>query len=319
VNRWLKIAPGAGHTLAVGDDGVVYLDCQSPVQFALQGVPWKDAALSGFVTTLTVDGRAYQHGKDLYGQDASILVSFPPSVTQWLRAESSMQGVVLQAQNGELYLLGGGGILGGGQNPLTLLTRPPSVSQWADFCAGGYHILGLGNDGQLYAWGRNWEGELGNGNAGADVAQFIPVLLPTGVTKWKTMAAGLMHSLAIGDDCSLYAWGDNSYGQLGLGYPVGQNRPTRVSNVRALCGAPVVFAQGEAAPLDDGSVHVQFTSDLNRAYLVQYSEDLVQWKTALPPVIGTGGTVEWIDDGPPKTDTHPTSQARRLYRLIYAP
>jgi alpha-tubulin suppressor-like RCC1 family protein len=45
---------------------------------------------------------------------------------------------------------------------------------------------------------------------------------------WVAVAAGYQHSLGIRADGSLWAWGDNAYGQLGLGsYPT-QTAPVRV-------------------------------------------------------------------------------------------
>jgi hypothetical protein len=218
----------------------------------------------------------------------------------------------------ELYWFSHPPSLAGPIQPAVKILRPAAVSAWSEFTVGGFHMLLLGNNGQIYSSGRNWEGQLGNGAGGNDVATLVEVLLPPGVTAWKAIAAGYEHSLAIGDDCNLYAWGENSYGQLGIGFNAGQNRPLPTANLRALCGVPVVFAEGQAVPLDDGSIRVQFKSDLNRSYLVQYTEDLAEWKTSFPALTGTGGTLEWIDDGPPKTDAHPTTQSRRLYRLVYA-
>ncbi|MGF2412570.1 T9SS type A sorting domain-containing protein [Ferruginibacter sp.] len=45
---------------------------------------------------------------------------------------------------------------------------------------------------------------------------------------WQTISAGTLHTLAIKNDGSLWAWGDNTYGQLGDGTGVGKNIPVRV-------------------------------------------------------------------------------------------
>ena len=44
----------------------------------------------------------------------------------------------------------------------------------------------------------------------------------------NAIAAGMFHSLAIGNDCSVYVWGDNSAGQLGLPRSPQQPRPVRL-------------------------------------------------------------------------------------------
>ena len=76
---------------------------------------------------------------------------------------------------------------------------------------------------ELYSWGYNVDGQLGNGtttNAGTPVK----VSLPAGVTA-TAAAAGANHSLAVGSDGKLYAWGDNTNGELGNGTTTSLHRP----------------------------------------------------------------------------------------------
>lgn len=131
------------------------------------------------------------------------------------------------------------------------------------------------------------------------------------------IAAGYMHSVAIGNDCSLYTWGADAGGTLGLGLVIQQNRPMRVANVGSLCGTPVIYTQGATDFLPDGSTRLRFSSDLNRLYYIEYSSDLLNWKTILPGVIGNGGVVEWVDSGPPQTESHPRAVANRYYRVMF--
>jgi hypothetical protein len=70
---------------------------------------------------------------------------------------------------------------------------------------------------------------------------------------------------------------------------------------------------------------VEFTTDPGGIYYVQYArtpEELAanpyQAKTALPAVKGTGGSVQWIDNGPPKTESVPVNGAR-FYRVLRSP
>jgi hypothetical protein len=54
------------------------------------------------------------------------------------------------------------------------------------------------------------------------------------------IAGGYAHTVAVRADGSLYAWGDNRYGQLGDGTTVDKSRPTRIGSdsdwVAAACG-----------------------------------------------------------------------------------
>lgn len=73
------------------------------------------------------------------------------------------------------------------------------------------HGMMLDQKGTLYTWGRNDEGQLGNGTTNIFGE---PQSIGTG---YSAVAAGSRHSLALGIDGSLYAWGDNEFGQLGIG------------------------------------------------------------------------------------------------------
>ena len=80
-----------------------------------------------------------------------------------------------------------------------------------------------------------------------------------------------------------------------------------------------VLAVTRGLRLKDGSFLVEFRSLANRTYSIQYSADMVTWKTAVPAIKGTGTEVQWIDNGPPKTEKRPDREAKRFYRVILKP
>jgi alpha-tubulin suppressor-like RCC1 family protein/uncharacterized protein YjdB len=65
-------------------------------------------------------------------------------------------------------------------------------------------------------------------SGGFTAACAVTVEAAAAVTPPKTFAAGPQHSLAIKADGSLWAWGRNNYGQLGLGDTTDRNTPQRV-------------------------------------------------------------------------------------------
>jgi len=71
--------------------------------------------------------------------------------------------------------------------------------------------------------------------------------------------------------------------------------------------------------LADGSYLIDFATSAGRTYYLQYSADLIDWRTARPPVSGSGGGMQWVDNGPPKTEIHPSTQSTRFYRVLLAP
>jgi hypothetical protein len=86
---------------------------------------------------------------------------------------------------------------------------------------GAYHTLALDSTGQLHAWGNNGNGQLGMG-ASDTTQRNIPTIIPTASTSIanKTIVAiacGYYHTLALDSTGQLHAWGNNVYGQLGMG------------------------------------------------------------------------------------------------------
>jgi alpha-tubulin suppressor-like RCC1 family protein len=106
-------------------------------------------------------------------------------------------------------------------------TQVETDKGWSFFAAGSHHTLGIKADGSLWAWGDNYYGELGLGQA--LTGQYIPT--PTRVgsdTDWVAVAAGDQNSLMLKADGSLWACGYNDYGKLGLGDTNNRHSPTRV-------------------------------------------------------------------------------------------
>ncbi len=64
---------------------------------------------------------------------------------------------------------------------------------------------------------------------------------------------------------------------------------------------------------------LEFATLSNRVYSVQYSSDLVTWKSAYPAVTGNGNWLQWIDNGLPKTESAPGLQSTRFYRVLLLP
>jgi hypothetical protein len=103
-----------------------------------------------------------------------------------------------------------------------------------------------------------------------------------------------------------------------------QDRKTVPSPVFELIGASGTPVNPEGvtttlkprATLSGGNVLLEFNTETGKSYYIQYSSDLATWKTALPKVDGTGNRIQWIDNGSPKTESHPSAVSSRFYRIL---
>lgn len=76
---------------------------------------------------------------------------------------------------------------------------------------GGHHTLALKDDGTVWAWGRNFYGQLGDGTP---ICRATPMQVLSHVI---FIAAGMNMSAALLYDGTVWAWGNNHFDQLGLG------------------------------------------------------------------------------------------------------
>ena len=118
--------------------------------------------------------------------------------------------------------------------------------------------LAIGSDGNLYAWGDNSAGELGDGTT-TDHDTPEAITLASGV-KPTAIAAGRNHSLAIGSDGNLYAWGDNSAGELGDGTTTDHDTPEVISLGSDV--VPIAVAAGDYHSLVIGTTFAIATTSL---------------------------------------------------------
>lgn len=68
--------------------------------------------------------------------------------------------------------------------------------------------------------------------------------------------------------------------------------------------------------LENGNVMVEFDAHLATTYQIQYSFDLATWIPAIPDIQGRGKRMQWIDQGPPKTERPPAQSQTRFYRIV---
>jgi alpha-tubulin suppressor-like RCC1 family protein len=100
---------------------------------------------------------------------------------------------------------------------------------WSSISAGANYSLGLKSDGTIWAWGRNYFGELGLGTNGEFNGTNNPTQIGTD-NNWAKIYAGNDHSIAIKNDGTLWAWGANNSGELGDGTNISKNSPIQIGS-----------------------------------------------------------------------------------------
>ncbi|HTM11165.1 MAG TPA: hypothetical protein VL754_22500 [Verrucomicrobiae bacterium] len=134
---------------------------------------------------------------------------------------------------------------------------PSSVTAIFSVAAGSYHSLAVTDDG-VYAWGSNGGAQLGDGTRTQRNAP-VKVALPPAVTSVSAVSGGGFHSLAITND-GVYAWGNNTFGQLGNGTITDSAVPVKVVFAVAKRTAPVnvtAIAAGfwHSLAIGDGNIY----------------------------------------------------------------
>lgn len=266
-----QIAAGGYHNLALGSDGRVYAwgqgttgqlgdgaatNALAPVAVAAGAIPagvsiTQVAAGNFHSLALGSDGHVYAWGNNADDQlgngNAPTAANVPvavsagaiPSGVSITQIAAGGDHSLALGTDGRVYAwgYGGDGEVGNGTTTARVGT-PVQVSAGAipasvsitRIAGGSNHSLALGNDGHVYAWGRGGDGELGNATT---TDSSVPVAVaaggvPPGVSITQ-IAAGDHHSLALGDDGQAYAWGANTFGQLGNGTTTGSSVPAVVS------------------------------------------------------------------------------------------
>jgi alpha-tubulin suppressor-like RCC1 family protein len=121
----------------------------------------------------------------------------------------------------------------------------PAATGWATIAAGGDQTCGVRVNSTLWCWGDNERGQLGIGNT---IDQNVPRQVTTPSARgWTTLTAGTGNTCAVRADSTLWCWGSNDAGELGIGNNISQNVPRQVTTPAA-AGWTAVTARGANMP-----------------------------------------------------------------------
>ena len=92
----------------------------------------------------------------------------------------------------------------------------PEVVTTTQIAAGSTHACALATSGNMYCWGSNASGQIGDGTSGTDGNRLAPVRVASADgLRFSAVAAGTSHSCALATDGRAHCWGSNVSGQLG--------------------------------------------------------------------------------------------------------
>ena len=241
--NWKQVSNGRYHTTAIKTDGTLWTwgrnangqlgdntttNRSTPVTTFVGGTNWKQVSGGGYHTSaIKTDGTLWTWGQNSYGQlgDSTTTQRNTPvqvfgSAINWKQVSSGGGHTAAIKTDGTLWTWGlsTSGQLG---DPIFLNRNTPiptstGGTNWKQVSCGDSHTAAIKTDGTLWTWGRNLYGQLGVNDSGTSFYRTTPVTTFAGGTNWKQVSGGAYHTAAIKTDGTLWTWGRNYNGQLGV-------------------------------------------------------------------------------------------------------
>jgi len=180
-------------------------------------------------------------GKLGHDTGTAVIRSSPASVvggfTDWVQASAGATHSLGVRANGTLYAWGNAANGRSGDNTSNTSKSSPALvvggfTDWIQTSAGAAHSLGLRANGTIWSWGSSGTGRLGDS---ASTDKSSPVSVVGGFTDWIQVYTDPIdanpHNIGIRANGTMWTWGNNTYGKLGINIGVGANRSSPVSVV----------------------------------------------------------------------------------------
>ncbi|MFA5794830.1 MAG: fibronectin type III domain-containing protein [Candidatus Brocadiia bacterium] len=256
-NDWAQIAAGGNHTLAIKTNGTLWAwginnagqlglgdttDRNTPTQVGAD-TDWLVLAVGvSHNMALKTNGTVWSWGGNSTGElglgdttDRNTPTRIG-TASDWAEISCGGWHTLARKTNGTLWSWGFNGWGGLGVGITSNKTTPVQIgtdTNWAKVRGGHKYTIALKNNGTLWSWGQNDNGQLGLGDT---TTRYVPTQIGSENTWLQISAAPFSfptdifggHTLAIKNNGTLWVWGENNYGQLGLNDSANRNIPTQV-------------------------------------------------------------------------------------------
>lgn len=143
----------------------------------------------------------------------------------------------------------------------------PEKSKVIKVSSTDYNVIALTDNGELYSWGKNTNGQLGTGDK-EDNKIPIKISLPNGI-KAKDVLTTKNNSFSIGEDGNLYAWGKFKHRELKGEKDIEELHPKLISFPN---GVKPICINGISISIDNYFGYIQFiVCDDGNLYAIEYS------------------------------------------------
>jgi alpha-tubulin suppressor-like RCC1 family protein len=198
---WCQVSAGGNHSAAVRTNGTIWAwGCGSSGQLGSDTITTKSSPVS------VVGG-----------------------FTDWCQVSGGLFHTAAVRSNGTIWSWGSGSSGQLGDNTLVTRSSPVSVvggfTDWCQVSAGDAHTAAVRSNGTIWSWGIGSCGRLGDNTI---VTKSSPVSVVGGFTDWCQVSAGGSHTSAVRTNGTIWAWGNNGFGQLGNNDFISKSSPVSV-------------------------------------------------------------------------------------------
>lgn len=200
---------------------------------------WSQVSCGHYTTTaLRADGTLWSWGYNSTGECGLGLTggkrSSPVqvgSLSSWAQVSAGSTHTVARRSDGTLWATGRAtmGCTGQGDNvERSSFVQIGNLSTWSTISSASSHVLAIRTDGTLWSWGSHTFGKLGHGNG--TVPRSSPVQVGS-LSSWREISAADTHSVAIRSDGTLWVFGMNTSGGLGIGDIIHRSSPVQLGTL----------------------------------------------------------------------------------------